>query len=442
MAVVQPRPTIVHGPAPVPAGEITAERYVSSDWLAHEAEGLWPEVWFFACLVGDVATPGDFVAVEIGRESIIVTRTDDGVAAMFNVCQHRGARIAKGHGHVDMLTCPYHGWRYRPDGRLVVVPENQLFPGGVDRARCSLPRLRAEVVGAMVFVTMSDELPPVREWLGGVAERIEPYHVEKMRLVGDQTVHLDCNWKAVFDNFGELYHVEHIHPQHQELFDCPTAQVELFANGHTGVIIEGHTVNSRMDIPTMPTVYQKMSLERFGGDPAEYEGRILDVRGDIQKLKRDRGAAYGYDYSEMSDERLSDIEQYNLFPNTMITVLPDDVLIARARPHPSDPNRCLWDKFTLVRDPDPAVAAAAGVPYEGRTDVDRDRPRPEHDEFTHEDVIAGRKTMAMTIDQDIHYIRDIQAGMHSRGFNHAVLNVEEARIQHYHDWLDHTMGVR
>jgi Rieske 2Fe-2S family protein len=90
-------------------------------------------VWFFACLVSDVATPGDFVAVEIGRESIIVAGTDDGVAAMFNVCQHRGARIAKGHGHNEMLTCPYHGWRYRPDGRLVVVPENQLFPGGVVR---------------------------------------------------------------------------------------------------------------------------------------------------------------------------------------------------------------------------------------------------------------------------------------------------------------------
>ena len=27
-----------------------------------------------------------------------------------------------------------------------------------------------------------------------------------MLLTEDQTVHLDCNWKAVFDNFGELYH--------------------------------------------------------------------------------------------------------------------------------------------------------------------------------------------------------------------------------------------
>jgi hypothetical protein len=117
-------------------------------------------------------------------------------------------------------------------------------------------------------------------------------------------------------------------------------------------------------------------------------------------------------------------------------------LVVRARPHPTDPNRCLWDKFTFVRRPDPAVAVAAGVPYEGRTDVVRNPPRPEHDEFQHQDVIEGRKTMAITIDQDIHYIRDVQAGMHSRGFDAARLSDEEVRIQHYHDWMDHIMGVR
>ena len=67
-----------------------------------------------------------------------------------------------------------------------------------------------------------------------------------MICVEDQTVSLDCNWKAVFDNFGELYHVEHIHPQHATIFDCPTAEVGLYRHGHTGVFIEGTTVNSRL----------------------------------------------------------------------------------------------------------------------------------------------------------------------------------------------------
>jgi len=69
-------------------------------------------------------------------------------------------------------------------------------------------------------------------------------------------------------------------------------------------------------------------------------------------------------------------------------------------------------------------------------------PRPAHDEFTQDDIIAGRKTMTITIDQDIHLIRDVQAGMRSRGFHAQKLCDDEARIQHYHDWLDHFIEMQ
>ena len=48
--------------------------------------------------------------------------------------------------------------------------------------------------------------------------------------------------------------------------------------------------------------------------------------------------------------------------------------------------------------------------------------------------------MTITIDQDIHLIRDVQAGMRSRGFDTALLSDEEIRVTHYHQWLDHYMG--
>tara|TARA_Y100001970_G_C13518738_1_gene501925 strand:- start:171 stop:449 length:279 start_codon:yes stop_codon:yes gene_type:complete len=66
--------------------------------------------------------------------------------------------------------------------------------------------------------------------------------------------------------------------------------------------------------------------------------------------------------------------------------------------------------------------------------------RPDREEFTQEDVIAGEKTMDITVDQDVHLIRDVQNGMRSRGFNKQVLNDDESRIQHYHDWYSWYMG--
>jgi phenylpropionate dioxygenase-like ring-hydroxylating dioxygenase large terminal subunit len=436
MVKVQAQPITQHAAADRPDQPITAERYISAEWLAREAAELWPKVWMFACLAGDVAQPGSFQVFDVGHESIVVSRSEGGLHAFYNSCQHRGMRIANGSGCSKRFVCGYHGWTYRSDGRLVVVPDNDRFPGGVDRAKHSLQAVRVETFAGLVFVCMDPGALPLLEYLGDVGDRVAPYRPEDMTLVGDQTVGLACNWKALFDNFGELYHVEHIHPQHAELFDCPTARVELFANGHTSVLIDGHTVNERVGVPDLPNFYMEHQLKMYGVNPADYAGRVLDVRLDMQQIRRRVAPSLGFDYDRLSDDRLTDIEQYNIFPNTLITLTPDAAFVARARSHPSDPGWCWWDKFTLRMAPSPEVAARAGVAYQPYPDTLFEQPeRPVHDEFTQDDVITGRKTMGVTIDQDVHYIRDVQRGMQSRGFKAARLCDDEARVQHYHDWF-------
>ncbi|MGY6581774.1 Rieske 2Fe-2S domain-containing protein [Klebsiella pneumoniae] len=59
----------------------------------------------------------------MGRQPIIVSRDGKGeLHAMVNACEHRGAtltRVAK--GNQSTLTCPFHAWCYKSDGRLVKV---------------------------------------------------------------------------------------------------------------------------------------------------------------------------------------------------------------------------------------------------------------------------------------------------------------------------------
>ena len=57
-------------------------------------------------------------------------------------------------------------------------------------------------------------------------------------------------------------------------------------------------------------------------------------------------------------------------------------------------------------------------------------------------MIAGRHSLTITIDQDIYYLADMQAGMHSRGFDTAVLNEDEVRVQHFHDWVQAFLSGR
>lgn len=426
----------------IPVTPITAERYISPSYLADEWKKLWPNMWLVAGVAQDVEAAGDYFVFNLDPESIIVARTDSGdLAAFYNVCQHRGARLLlSDRGAMTTYTCPYHGWRYANDGRLVHAPDSDRFGRGVPCEHLSLRSVRVESWAGVVWICMDSEAPSLDDFLGPIKEMVAPFRTANMRLVEDQTVRLDCNWKAVFDNFGELYHVEHIHPQHELIFDCPRATNELFDHGHTRVLIDGFTVNSRLPVPeeVPPTMWAQMKA--LGLNKDDYRGRVLDVRRDIQIQKRARGASLGYDYDQLTDEQLSDIVQYNIFPNSILVLQPDEFWILRSRPHATDPNKCYWDKLTLRMPPQREGESSANLSFNPDTEPLMDfETRPEHDEFSQEDIISGAKTMTITLDQDIHLIRDVQKGMHSRGFSEAWLNDDEERVQHFHTWLDRHM---
>ena len=91
-----------------------------------------------------LAEPGDYFVFDIARESILVSRTQAGaLAAFYNVCQHRGARVVvNDRGWVQNFVCPYHGWTYGWDGHLDHLPDPERFaPPG--RLRGPLAETRA-----------------------------------------------------------------------------------------------------------------------------------------------------------------------------------------------------------------------------------------------------------------------------------------------------------
>ena len=416
-------------------------RYLSADTMAAESRAIWSNSWLMAGLIRDVEKPGDFFVFEIGSEQILISRDQKGqLHGFYNVCQHRGnLLVGAENGNAAHFRCPYHAWTYDLDGTLKGVPLVDKFAEDPRCADRNLKPVALDVWNGFVFVHLGEQPEPLLTFLGPVASILEPYDFGGMTLVEDQTVHLDCNWKAVVDNFSELYHVDYLHPQHKRMVDCHNDLVRLFEGGHTGVEVPGGTVNQKFGVPEVPTDIQSQQLTSLDLDPKDFNGRVLDVRGAIQAQKRLIGAERGMPYERFTSDQLSDVWQYNLFPNTVLSFTPEHCWILRPRPHATDPNQCEFDKISLVRFPQASASAghkAVLGPASREGAFDQPSDRPVRDVFGYLAVILGEKTMTDTIDQDVELLGQVQQGMQSKGFNTVFLNEDEVRIQHFHAELD------
>ena len=422
------------------SASLSKDRYISEDFMQSEWEGIWTKAWLFAGLESDLLEPGDFFIYDIGRESIVITRNNENeISAFYNVCQHRGNKIVTlESGSFSKVSCPYHGWTYGLDGTLEHVTDRELFKEGVPCEEKSLKPVKVSVWAGLVFINMDENSSSLETFLGPIVDQLKPYKFEKMNLVKHQTVSLlETNWKTVRDNFLEQYHVDFIHPQHASFVDCCDAENDLWPFGHTRTMVTSPVVNPRYSTPDEPPEFMKDYLKGLRLNPDDFHGKVPEIRKAIQKQKRVIGDELGFDFSEFTDDQVSDVLQYDIFPNIFMTIHPERLWIFGPKPHHSDPNKCSFTKWSFqipshqVRDESKELELLPGSSFYEQTGS-----RPEHDIFTREDVVQGRKSLTVTIDQDIHYLNDMQAGMHSKGFDSATLSNDEERLQHFHDWVD------
>src|SRR5262249_57796052 len=88
---------------------------VFADWGA--VRGCW-HPGAFAADLADKPVHADLLG-----EPLVVWRGPAGLRAMSDLCVHRGTALSLGWVSGDELVCPYHGWRYAPDGRCVAIPQ-------------------------------------------------------------------------------------------------------------------------------------------------------------------------------------------------------------------------------------------------------------------------------------------------------------------------------
>ena len=185
--------------------------YTDPRLLALEESELFSSEWICVGRVEELSQPGDYLTFDIAGEPIVVVRGDDDVVrALANVYRHKGTRIVDGTGTVRSFVCPYHHWSYDTQGRLLNAPHIE-SRDDFDLKNCRLPALACEIWQGFVFVSLATEPAPLSERLNGLVDIIGNYHLEEMHLRYLTDEVWETNWKCLFENFMEGYHLTPLH---------------------------------------------------------------------------------------------------------------------------------------------------------------------------------------------------------------------------------------
>jgi phenylpropionate dioxygenase-like ring-hydroxylating dioxygenase large terminal subunit len=198
------------GREPVPAAP-----YYDPEWYEAERQAVFLRSWLEIGHVCEVPEPGSFVRreLEFASASLLIVRGKDGqVRAFHNVCTHRGTQLVEeAQGKQGKFTCPYHAWTFGSDGALLSAPDFESF--ALAKADCALKQVRLETCGGLIFVNFDPAAPPLRDWLGALADDIGALPVARATTFSEYTYEIEANWKLTYDNFQENYHLRFIHPK-------------------------------------------------------------------------------------------------------------------------------------------------------------------------------------------------------------------------------------
>lgn len=292
------------------------EAYASPERLAREQQTLFRDFPLLLGLSCDLRNPGDFITDSYsGVPLLIVRQPEGGLLGFVNACSHRGAPVAQGAGSSPQgFACPYHAWRYGPDGTLLGMPGAAGFEG-IEGDAWALQRVAVEEKYGMVWAVPNPALAeaPVNidRHLGELAPEYESYGFGGYHHFATQVLEPSINWKMGVDGFLESYHLRVLHPE--------TVGPMYFTNLATA--------------------------DAFG-----FNHRMVAVRKSFA--------------DEASDQVLADDllrytnVLYTLFPNTMFVYQIDHLEVWRMFPDGNDPNRSKMVLSMYVPEPVATDSAA------------------------------------------------------------------------------------
>lgn len=199
---------------------IPREIYYDPKIFAQEMDRIFRRTWQCIGHESEFRNTGDYVAVNIAGQPVVVTRKPDGaLSAFYNVCTHRGARLTDApRGNCkNSFVCMYHAWTFDLDGKLRGIPRPDSYGKDFDRSLYDIPKVHVDTHAGFVYINLDDNCVPLEDYLGDIGPLIEDLSGGH-EVIGRVSFMMDGNWKLWPENFRDGYHPEYTHPLVREVY--------------------------------------------------------------------------------------------------------------------------------------------------------------------------------------------------------------------------------
>ena len=280
--------------------------FVSDEVFAREQEAIFEAQWVCVGHQSEVARAGDYMLADVVGESLIVVRDQQAtIRTFYNVCRHRGTRLTEEQsGHCAAIQCPYHAWTYALDGRLIGAPQMEDAPG-FSKTDYPLKPANLALWEGFIFVNLSETALPLAQVFAPLTGKFAHWNLPQLRSAKRVEYDVQANWKLIFENYSECYHCPGVHPMLSKVSPYDSAENDL---------CEGPFLGGFMTIA---------------------EGASLTMSGNA--CARPVGAIASEDHAR--------VFYYSIFPNILLSMHPDYVMVHQIWPQSPTRTRVVCDWF-------------------------------------------------------------------------------------------------
>src|SRR5688572_1384619 len=271
--------------------------YSDKEVFEDEMREIFERTWVYVGHETEVSHPGDYKTAAIGRQPVIITRSEDNrINVLLNACRHRGNMVCREElGSSNFFRCAYHGWVYKSSGELIGLPQAHRYDDGfLSRIGGLIKVPRVSIYRGFIFANLTSEGETLEDYLGALKKHIDLWidmsPESQIRIVKPHKYSYPANWKLQAENGIDGYHTRYAHESILKTFEHFT--VEHYGTtqvsggpaarevGCTRGFDYGHGTLERpgLRVQVKPELFQKykdMLVERHGKEGTE---QILNVR--------------------------------------------------------------------------------------------------------------------------------------------------------------------